>query len=238
MAKAVFVADSHLARKDEAVAELIDYLKRHLVGATSLYLLGDVFHYAVGLRPFRCDATDQFLSFLDSLASSGVAVTYVGGNRDYFLADFLKGRTLTHTEDSIDVELFGRRLHLVHGDRINPEDRQYLAWRRFSRSLPVKWGASLLPRSAAARLGDRLESGLARTNASMRIRFPEEACRRYAARKVDEGADLILMGHFHDARSLPIATETGSGELHVIPDWMSQRTHSELSPDGFVLDAK
>jgi UDP-2,3-diacylglucosamine hydrolase len=234
--KILFYADAHLPRTRSAVAELLQDLSRHLPGADGIYLLGDVFHWSVGLRPFRVDAQDELLAFLEGLAARGIDVGYVGGNRDYYLEDMLAGRRgIRFTEESMDVTAYGVPIRLIHGDTVNRADRRYLAWRRFSRSAAVRLAAARLPRRVASALGDRVERSLKQTNPSYRISFPEEACRRYAADAMAEGRRVVLMGHFHEARTLQV----GGGELHVLPDWLSTRAHAELHDDGrFLLEVK
>lgn len=241
MKKVVFLADAHIGAQAVAAQELVTYIRASLEGAVGVYLLGDVFHYAVGLPSFRTPALELIVDFLGELARSGLAVGYVAGNRDYFAPRmFARHPGVVVTEESLDIEPFGVPVHLLHGDTLNPDDRQYLLWRRVSRSLPVRLAASALPSFLAHRLGDRIESGLKATNQGMRIHFPEGHVASYGARVVDGGRRLVLLGHFHQARSLPVRGASGAeGSLHVLPDWLSRRSHAELHEDGrFVLDVR
>lgn len=240
MPKVVFVADAHLPRRPEAVERFLSYLEGTLEGCVGLYLLGDVFHYAVGLPPFRSDATEMLLDRLEQIHGRGLSVTYVGGNREYFLADMLAARRgIASYDDSLDDAPFSIRLHLAHGDAINAADRQYLRWRKLARSRAARWAASMIPRSVADRVADRLERSFRGTNAMHRIRFPEEECRRYAEKAVARGCRHVILGHFHLARTIPIQVEGHEGQLHIVPDWQSSQSHAELWADGrFVLDAR
>ena len=120
MSRIVIVADAHLSRSAAAAEELARYLELACQGAQGLYLLGDIFHYAVGLAPFSSDGEVVLFSCLERLAASGVDVVYVGGNREIYLDGLLSGRRgIVHTEGSIDVDPFGLAVHLIHGDTLN-----------------------------------------------------------------------------------------------------------------------
>lgn len=237
--RVLFVADSHLPHEVAAVDEMVTYLDARLPATVAVYFLGDIFCYSVGMAGFRTAALDHLLAYLEALVTRGVDVAIVAGNRDFFLDRILpRHPRLTYTDRELDVAPFGERLHLVHGDTINTADRQYLLWRRVSRSRVVRGALSLLPGMAARALGDRLERTMRSTNAAYRIAFPEVVCRRYAEAAVAAGARRVLLGHFHEPRTMTIEVNGAHGTLHVVPDWLSRHTHAELWDDGrFVLDA-
>lgn len=236
--KILFVADAHLPPTIEAVDELLGYVEARTDGAKGIYLLGDIFSHLIGLPNFRSrgNAEERFFDGLDRFAARGLDVGYVGGNRDYFLDVLARSHPrVTFTESSLDVNPFGVRVHLIHGDTINSSDRQYLRWRSASRSRAARLACSLLPGGLARRLASKLERDLASTNHAYRIAFPEDECRRYGAAAAARGIKLVLLGHFHDPRTVACDGTT----IHVLPDWLSRRAHAELHQDGtFVLEAR
>ena len=116
-------------------------------------------------------------------------------------------------------EAGGVRYLAVHGDGLNDRDRQYLAWRWLSKSWPVKTAIRSLPKSVVERLVDRTERKLSRTNFKHKARVPEEAIRRYGVRRLAEGHDVLLLGHFHEPHSWSVA----GGEIRLLDAWFRGR---------------
>jgi UDP-2,3-diacylglucosamine pyrophosphatase LpxH len=107
----------------------------------------------------------------------------------------------------------------VHGDGLNDRDRQYLAWRWLSKSWPVEMAIRSLPRAVVERFVDRTEKKLSRTNFKHKARVPEEAIRGYGERRLAEGHDVLLLGHFHEPHSWKIA----GGEIRLLDAWFRSR---------------
>ena len=113
----------------------------------------------------------------------------------------------------------------MHGDGLNDRDRQYLFWRWLSKSLPVRLLVRLLPPAMARRFVLRAERRLAETNFKHRFEIPERAIRRYAERRLREGHDLLLLGHFHEERRWTVH----GGEVWLLEAWFSSRRIEWLS---------
>ncbi len=236
MNKVLFLADAHLPQDSGAVDEFIDYVDRRLANVTGLYLLGDLFEIFVGLPPFRNEACERLIAFLDGLADRGIEAAYVGGNREYFLEERLTSTRIRATERTLVLDCFGKTLWLNHGDTLNVRDKQYLRWRRISRSLPVRTFCAALPMKLARRIESGLSRRLAETNQAYRANLPEKECLDFGRRAAAAGADMVLIGHFHEPKTLEVSPAPVL--LHILPDWLSRRTHAELHEDGrFVLEA-
>jgi len=124
---------------------------------------------------------------------------------------------VTSTEFSCSSE--GRRVLFVHGDGLNDRDRKYRFWRWLSKSAPVRATMRGLPSAVARRLVAKTERGLADTNFRHKSRIPEEAVRRYARRRIAEGYDLVVLGHFHEARTWRV----DGGEVRLLEAWFRSR---------------
>lgn len=83
--RAVF-ADCHVGRRPGDEGPFLDALDASVRrGAKSISLLGDTFHFFIAHPKFETPAIRRFLGKVEELASRGVGVTYVEGNRDFFL---------------------------------------------------------------------------------------------------------------------------------------------------------
>ena len=218
------IADSHLGGPGgdgKAMVEQLASLPDR--GCRRLLLLGDIFHVWVGSRTFETPEIRRVVPALEALRRQGIRLDYIEGNRDFFLA----GSPWAHLFDSIATEVVldlgpGRRFLAVHGDGLNDRDRQYLFWRWLSKSPPVRFFVKALPGAVARALIHQTEKKLARTNFKHRTRIPEEPIVRYGARRLAEGYDTLLLGHFHEPR---VWTVPG-GEVRLVDAWFN-RHHIE-----------
>jgi hypothetical protein len=79
----------------------------------------------------------------------------------------------------------------------------------------VKTAIRALPRATVSRLVDRTEKKLSNTNFKHKAAVPEAAIRRYAERRLAEGHDVLLLGHFHEPRSWAVE----QGEVRLLDAW-------------------
>ncbi len=214
------LADAHLGGPGGGAAPLVAQLAAlPAQGVGRLVVLGDLFQAWVGLPHFETPEIAAVARALGDLRRRGLRVDYVEGNRDFFLTR----SPYAHLFDAIALEVAfeagGRRYLAVHGDGLNDRDWKYRFWRRLSKSRPVEWGVHAIPRAVARRLVASTEERLSRTNFKHRAALPEEAIRAYAERRLAEGHDVLLLGHFHEPRVLAVH----GGEVRLLDAWFKSR---------------
>jgi UDP-2,3-diacylglucosamine hydrolase len=214
------LADAHLGGPGGGAAPLVAQLAAlPAQGVGRLVLLGDLFQAWVGLPQFETPDVAAVARALFELRQRGLRIDYVEGNRDFFLA----GSPYAHLFDAVTLEVAftagGRRYLAVHGDGLNDRDWQYRFWRRLSKSRPVEWGVRAVPRALARRLVASTEERLSQTNFKHRAALPEAAIRAYAERRLAEGHDVLLLGHFHEPRTFAVA----GGEVRLLDAWFRSR---------------
>ncbi len=228
-----FVGDVHLEPDDRDLAAFLRFLDRLAATTARLVLIGDLFDVWIGDRSVEQSHQRAVLDRLRELRRRGTVVRYLEGNRDYRIASCYVGDALDDATDAGLVERVARlSIFAVHGDLANPADRQYRAWRRFSRAWPVWLAFRLLPRKRRRGLAERLEQRLRGTNLDFKGSFPEEAVRRYARRFFDRGHDLVVLGHFHVEKELRGADPRQ--RIVVLPEWKGSRRHLRVSAAGEV----
>jgi UDP-2,3-diacylglucosamine hydrolase len=214
------LADAHLGGPGGGAAPLVAQLAAlPEQGVGRLVLLGDLFQAWVGLPCFETPEVAAVARALLDLRRRGLRVDYVEGNRDFFLA----GSPYADLFDAIGLEVAfrsgGRRYLAVQGDGLNDRDWQYRLWRRLSKSRPVEWGVRAVPRALARRLVASTEERLSQTNFKHRATLPEAAIRAYAERRLAEGHDVLLLGHFHEPRVFAVP----GGEVRLLEAWFKTR---------------
>ena len=218
--KVAVVADAHIGGPGGEVAPLVEQLRRLSgEGATRLVLLGDLFQAWVGFRQYETSGIRDFLEAIAGLRQNGVWVDYVEGNRDFFLAQGPYRASFDSVGCECAFESGGVRYLAVHGDGLNDHDRQYLAWRWLSKSGPVRTMVRALPRRVVGRFVDAAERRLSLSNFKHRAKIPETAIRRYGTRRLAEGHDVLLLGHFHEPHTLHVA----GGEIRLLDAWFRSR---------------
>ncbi len=213
------IADCHLGGPGgaaEALLAQLETLKDR--GCRRVVLMGDIFHVWVGKRSFETPLIRQVLDAFERLRDAGIRLDYIEGNRDFFIARGPYAKVFDTVSTELEFEVGSTRYLAVHGDGLNDRDRQYLFWRWFSKSLPVRWAVSTLPPPVARYLMHSSEAKLAKTNFKHKMEIPREAILQYAARRLPEGYDVLVLGHFHEPRVWP----SGTGEVRIIDAWFNQ----------------
>jgi len=226
--RAVF-ADCHVGRRPGDEGPFLEALRKaQRRGAREISLLGDTFHFFIGHPKFETPAIHKFLEEADRLKREGVAVTYIEGNRDFFLrGSYAEG----HFREVTDEQTFAagkKRFLLTHGDLLNERDYPYRFWRFVSKNPVSRAAAGIVPKHAANRLVWKVESRLYRTNFKHKSRLPLETIRAFAERRLRDGIDVILLGHFHK----PWTENVGSGRVEILPAFVDERRWMEVADDG------
>jgi UDP-2,3-diacylglucosamine pyrophosphatase LpxH len=156
---------------------------------------------------------------LRTVRRRGVRVDYVEGNRDFYLAGSPYADAFDAVGKEVTFEAGGVRYLAVHGDGLNDRDWQYRFWRRLSKSRPVEIAVRRTPRRFAQRMVASTEERLSQTNFKHKRELPEAAIRAYAEKRLAEGHDVLLLGHFHEPRTWKVA----GGEVRLLDAWFHGR---------------
>jgi len=220
VARVALIADAHLGGPGGSAGPLIEQLERlPEQGCRRLVLMGDLFQAWIGTPSFETADIAAVVAALRALRRRGVEVEYVEGNRDFFLAGSPYADAFDRVVLETSFEVDGRRYLAVHGDGLDDKDWRYRFWRRLSKSAPVRFAVTHVPRRLAHRMVHSTERRLSRTNFKHKSRLPEEAIRRYAERRLAEGHDALLLGHFHEGRVWPVP----GGEVRLLDAWFRSR---------------
>ena len=180
-----------------------------------LVLLGDLFQVWVGNDRFETPEIATVVNSLRRVRALGIPLHYIEGNRDFFLAGSSYGELFDSVGSELEFVTGGRRYLAVHGDGINANDYLYRFWHRLSKNRLSRWAMYHLPRSLASRLISGFEQELSKTNFKHKRRLPEEVIVEYAKRRLGEGYDALLLGHFHE----PFRRSLDQGEVIVFDAW-------------------
>ncbi len=214
------IADAHLGGPGGGAAPLIGQLEAlPEQGCERLVLMGDLFQAFIGFPRFETPEVAAVVPVLRTLRRRGLEIDYIEGNRDFFLAHGPYRDAFTRIGDEVAFAVDGVRYLCVHGDGLNARDYLYRFWRRLSKNPLSRLASRAIPRALARRLVASTEQRLSQTNFKHKARIPEEVIRTYAERRLEEGHDVLLVGHFHEPRRWPVR----GGEVRLLEAWFTSR---------------
>jgi UDP-2,3-diacylglucosamine pyrophosphatase LpxH len=217
--RVALIADSHLSGPGGPAGPLLDQLAAlPSLGCDRLILMGDIFQAWIGSPRFETEDVVKVVEALRDLRRRGIRIEYVEGRRDFFLKDSVYADAFEVVLETA-FEVNGVRYLAVHGDGLNDKDWKYRFWRWLSKSAPVRFLVFHTPRRLAHRMVHSTERRLSQTNFKHRAALPEEAIRRYAERRLAEGHDVLLLGHFHEARTWTVP----GGEVRMLDAWFRSK---------------
>ncbi|MGB5400758.1 MAG: hypothetical protein WBO71_11120, partial [Thermoanaerobaculia bacterium] len=80
----------------------------------------------------------------------------------------------------------------------------------------------------AQRLVRVTEGQLSKTNFKHKSRIPREVISRHAVRRLAQGHDVLLLGHFHEAQSWQV----GDCEVRLLDAWFNTKRVEWLSAES------
>lgn len=231
----LFISDLHLCHTRPAISQLfISFLQSTASHAEALYILGDLFEYWAGDDDLDDPHHQAIISALAQLSASGTAVFFMHGNRDFLLGDgFAKASGLCLLQDPTELQRYGWRLLLSHGDMLCTDDIDYQAFRRQVRE--PAWQQAFLQHPLAVRKAQiealRLRSEQEKSGKSMAI-MDVNAAAVHALLRAHAYPDLLIHGHTHRPARHQLAVDGHSCQRWVLGDWYELGSCLRLDASG------
>lgn len=234
-----FASDIHLGggtseqakRTERAFCRWLDSIA---VDATDIYLLGDVFDFWFEYRRVVPQGFVRVLARLATLTDRGVRVTLFTGNHDMWCYDYLSRECGIHIVRHPEVvELYGRKLHLAHGDNMNIKGQPLLRLMNATfRSKVARWLFSWLVHPDLALKFGRGWSGRSRKSHGGEKITPShlEYLVEYARKHYAEASDTYayIFGHMH----YPHSVAEGDFRVLFLSDWSGdEATYAVMDTD-------
>lgn len=237
--KTVILSDAHLSvapNGRENMALLVDFLRSldpEEVGR--IIVLGDLFDFWFEYKHVIFSGYFSVLCAFADLHDAGVELWFVCGNHDFWAGRFLEEHLgFTVYPDPVTLELDGRRVHLAHGDGLNPADWRYRVYKRVARWPFAVWAFRLLHPDWAMAIAQGVSRG---SRTTFRPSDPSKGSevgplQSYAENILVSGeADVVLCGHSHHPVREEFSTPNGTGLYINTGDWLWHRSYV-VSEDG------
>lgn len=221
-----FVSDVHLGfgppdadrARERALATT---LRGIAADATRVFIVGDLFDYWFDYKHVIPRDFVRTLAALHDLRDAGVEITYLMGNHDFghysYFRDVLGVEVLEH---DLDITLGTKRFLIAHGDGKAHNDAGYRVLRRILRNKTIQATYRLLHPTIGIGLASGTSRG-SRAYTDQKDYGTVDGLREFAARKISEGADFVVMGHRHRVTQEQI----GSGQYINLGDWLGAQGH-------------
>jgi len=231
--RTVYLSDAHLSVAPggrDTMDAFVAFLRRlDPADVARVVVLGDLFDFWFEYKHVVFSGYFDVLRAFADLRDAGVELHFVCGNHDFWAGRFLETQIgFTVHLEPVTLEIDGRRVHLAHGDGINPDDWRYRAYKRVAR-----WGGAvrlfrLLHPDWAMAIAQRVSRG------SRQLFSPSDPgksaeigpLRAYAERRLAAGdADVVVCAHCHYPERMEFATPGGTGLYLNTGDWMWHRSY-------------
>jgi UDP-2,3-diacylglucosamine hydrolase len=237
----LFISDLHLdGARPDITDQFLTFLSTDARKAQSLYILGDLFETWIGDDDPDADKR-RIQAALRELTTSGVPCFVMHGNRDFLIGKrFCKTTGCRLLQDGTLVDVFGRRVLLMHGDTLCTDDHSYQRLRRRIRNPVVQFVLRNLPLSTRNWLAAKLRAGskahidktLAMQSVAMIMDVNADAVTQAF---VTHGVDIMIHGHTHRPAIHSLLINGQPATRIVLGDWYTQGSVLRWDETGYQL---
>ena len=232
----LFISDLHLCASRPAITKaFIQFLKKTAVNAEKLFILGDLFEYWAGDDDLLHTDHADIIQAIKALGDAGTEVFFIHGNRDFLIGEqFSKAASIHLLPDPSEINLYGKRILISHGDELCTDDTRYQAFRAQVRS--PAWQAEFLSNPLTARKAQiealRLQSEQEKSHKSLAI-MDANSDAVSALLRQHEYPKLFIHGHTHRPNTHIIEIDGHQCQRIVLGDWYEQGSCLRLDKNGF-----
>lgn len=156
----LFIADLHLCPEEPAItAGFLHFLTAQAMTADALYILGDLFESWIGdddNQPLH----HQIAQGIKQVTDTGIPCYFIHGNRDFLVGQrFARQCGMTLLPERQVLDLYGRRILIMHGDTLCTDDHGYQAFRRKVHNPLIQKLFLCLPLALRRRIAAKMRAG-------------------------------------------------------------------------------
>ncbi len=192
---ALFIADSHYPHHGNAFLQLLKQIDKGTLSPSQLFLMGDNFDLLFGYNDYIQTFSQEAVTLLHKL-SKKVEIHYFEGNHDFCLSEIFTNINIYPREQQpVYFTLGKKRVGMSHGDK-------------FVTGAGYDLYCTLLRNPVMLTLLKPLQKLI--INHRMKVLSSKNICRAFegfekraeAIVKHYDDADLVIEGHFHQARTI------------------------------------
>ncbi len=240
MNETLFVSDIHLDVNRPAIINLFNsFITRRASRADALYILGDLFEYWIGDDAPYEGYTSTF-NAIKQITGNKVPVFFLHGNRDFLIANqFARMTGVTLLPEEHIVNVYQKRILLMHGDTLCTDDIAYQKFRKKTHNKFLQWLVLHLPLTLRLSLANRLRetSKMAIQQKSNEIMDVNSSAVQSAMQR--NQATTLIHGHTHRPAIHTYKTNDEEITRVVLGDWYTKGnvlrvTENEMRLEDFT----
>lgn len=231
-----FISDLHLSEERPNITAAFEhFLTETAKDATRLYILGDFFDAWIG-DDDNSEFARRVKGMLTSLKKRAIDVFFIRGNRDFMVGEALANACgFTLLEDETVVELYGKRVLLMHGDTLCTADVEYQQFRKMVRNPVWQQQVLALPISQRRTMAADLRSKSQSMNA-MKAEDIMDVTQEEVATIMDEyRVKTLIHGHTHRPAHHTFDEKGKEHSRWVLGDWHSKAFYIRADESGIEL---
>jgi UDP-2,3-diacylglucosamine hydrolase len=237
----LFISDLHLdGAHPEITEQFVRFAQSEAKHARALYILGDLFEAWIGDDDPDPDKK-RALDAIRALSHAGVACYLMHGNRDFLIgrrfSEYTGARLL---KDGTTIDLYGRRVLLMHGDTLCTDDHAYQRLRRIVRNPFVQFVMRSLSLRQRQKLAARMRAGSKAHIESMDRAAPQIMDVNPAevvATLQRFDVDCLIHGHTHRPAVHTVQVGARTATRIVLGDWYQQGSVLRWDERGYELQS-
>lgn len=234
----LFIADLHLQTEEPAItAGFLRFLHGEAKSADALYILGDLFEAWIGdddPNPLH----REIAAAIRALVDAGTPCFFIHGNRDFLIGQrFARESGMTLLPEEQVLDLYGRKVLIMHGDTLCTDDTGYLAFRA---KVHTPWIQTLflaLPLFIRNRIAAKMRAGSKAANSSKSMTIMDVNPQAVVRVMEKHQVHWLFHGHTHrpDVHNLMVHGEPA--HRVVLGAWHTEGSMVKVTPDGVELIA-
>ncbi|AMG93670.1 UDP-2,3-diacylglucosamine diphosphatase [Citrobacter amalonaticus] len=234
----LFIADLHLCTEEPAItAGFLRFLAGEARQADALYILGDLFEAWIGdddPNPLH----REIAAAIKAVVDSGVPCFFIHGNRDFLIGKrFARESGMTLLPQEKVLNLYGRRVLILHGDTLCTDDAGYQAFRA---KVHQRWLQTLflaLPLCIRKRVAARMRADSKAANRSKSLEIMDVNKHAVIAEMEKHHVQWLIHGHTHRPDVHPLTANGEPAFRVVLGAWHHEGSMVKVTPDDVELIA-
>ena len=231
------ISDIHLYPQNTGTYDKFEnYLQSIKSDADQLYILGDLFEYWIGDDGLDLIGHRRAVEILQDVASSGIKIHIMHGNRDFLIGDDFVGLfDGTLIPDPYTLHVNDESILLMHGDSLCTDDIAHQRYRAIV--LDPAWQKDILQLSLDERHNRakemRMESQKGRITKDPDIM--DVNLDAVVAAMEEHDVRTLIHGHVHRTAVHELTVSGNKARRYVLGDWDSGKDGViRIDPDGTI----
>ncbi|MBS0848918.1 UDP-2,3-diacylglucosamine diphosphatase [Citrobacter sp. JGM124] len=232
----LFIADLHLCDEEPAItAGFIHFLSHQAVNADALYILGDLFESWIG-DDDRQPLHQHIASAIKTLVDSGVPCYFIHGNRDFLIGKaFARASGMILLPELQVLDLYGRKMLIMHGDTLCTDDSGYQAFRQ---KVHTPWIQTLfltLPLFIRRHIAAKMRAGSKAANSSKSLTIMDVNPQAVIDVLTEYQAQWLIHGHTHRPEIHELTANQQPAFRCVLGAWHEEGSMIKVTPESVEL---